>query len=141
VLLRSHEEAPSGHRRNSQAREEERAAQSRQEWEAEWCLPQDVPPGLRLEVTEAIRRKLPELYTSAGHAEDLVEVALRAVVEKTLRPFRRRREAEAAKQGAGLQWSAGNTMIQRHAFQELHHDERLAFILRDFVDSADVGMV
>jgi len=52
---------------------------------------------LRLEVTEAIRRKLPELYhTNAGHAEDLVEVALRAIVDKTLRPWRRGKEAERA---------------------------------------------
>src|SRR5689334_10137659 len=32
-------------------------------------------------------------------------------------------------------------VIQRHPFQVLHHDERPPFILRDFVDSADVGMV
>jgi hypothetical protein len=90
-------------REREQSQAEARAAQSRQEWEAQWLrdilsnLPRNIPPELKLEVTEAIRRKLPELYvTSAGHAEDLVEVALDGVVETTLRPFRRRLAAEKA---------------------------------------------
>ena len=32
-------------------------------------------------------------------------------------------------------------MVQGYAFQELHHNERLACILGDFVDGANVGMV
>ena len=31
--------------------------------------------------------------------------------------------------------------LQRLAFQTLHHNERLAFVLADFVSSTDVGMV
>ena len=32
-------------------------------------------------------------------------------------------------------------MLQRHAVQKLHDDERLAVLLADFIDRADIGMV
>src|SRR5580704_1136703 len=32
-------------------------------------------------------------------------------------------------------------VLQRHAVEELHRDERLALVLPDFVDRADVGMI
>ncbi len=32
-------------------------------------------------------------------------------------------------------------MLQRLALQKLHHDEALAVIFADLVDSADIGMV
>jgi len=90
-------------REREQARTEARAAEARQEWEAQWLramlrmLPRDVPPELSLEVAEVIRPKLPNLYqTYADHAEDIVEATLRAAVEKTLRPWRRSKEAEKA---------------------------------------------
>ncbi len=35
-------------------------------------------------------------------------------------------------QTAGLQWTSCDAVFQRHPFQELHHDERLAFVLRRF---------
>jgi excisionase family DNA binding protein len=102
IRLEAQSEHARRQREREQSRDEARAAQARQEWEAEWLremlrdLPQGVPPELRLVVTEAVRHKLPELYQSAGHAEDLVEVSLRAIVEKALRPWRRGREAEKA---------------------------------------------
>ncbi len=36
---------------------------------------------------------------------------------------------------------AGDAVLQRGAVQKLHGDERAAFVLADFVDGADVGMV
>ncbi len=42
---------------------------------------------------------------------------------------------------AGLQWPSCDAVIERQSFQVLHHDERLTFVLSDFVDGADVGMV
>ena len=36
---------------------------------------------------------------------------------------------------------ARNPMLQRDAFQKFHRDERVAVLLADFVDGADVGMV
>jgi excisionase family DNA binding protein len=83
------------------------AVQERQEWEAQWLrdmlrrLPPDVPSEFRLEAAEAIRQELSALYqTSAGHAEDIVEMTLLAAVEKTLRPWRRGKEAEKAAEEA-----------------------------------------
>ena len=35
----------------------------------------------------------------------------------------------------------GDQMLQRHALQKLHGDERLAVLLADVVDGADVGMI
>ena len=32
-------------------------------------------------------------------------------------------------------------MLQRHAFQKFHGDERVAILLANFVDGADVGMI
>ncbi len=90
-------------REREQAHAEARAAQAHQEWTAQWLrnmlreLPRNIPPGLRLEVAEIIRQELSDLYeTSADHAEDIVETTLRAAVEKTLRPWRRSKEAEKA---------------------------------------------
>ena len=40
-----------------------------------------------------------------------------------------------------LQRVEGIAMVQGYAFEELHHNERLACILGDFVDGANVGMV
>jgi hypothetical protein len=90
-------------RERDNADAEARATQARQEWEAQWLramlgeLPQDVPPELKLEVAEVIRQELSRLYqSSAGHAEDLVEVTLRVAVDKALRPWRRSKEAARA---------------------------------------------
>jgi hypothetical protein len=103
IRLEAESEQVRRQRERDQIRAEQRAVESRQEWEAQWlrdmlrALPQGITPELRLEVTKAIRQKLPELcHTSAGHAEDLVGVALGAVVEAALRPFHRRKEAEKA---------------------------------------------
>lgn len=100
MRLEAQSEQARRQREREQVRDEARAAQAYREWEAERLrevlhgLPQGVPPGLRLAVTEAVRHKLPELYESTGHAEDLVELSLRAIVEKVLRPWRRGQEAE-----------------------------------------------
>ena len=40
-----------------------------------------------------------------------------------------------------LQRLAPDAVPERHAVQKLHDDERLTFMLADFVDRADVGMV
>src|SRR5207245_10048472 len=40
-----------------------------------------------------------------------------------------------------LQRPASNAVLQRCAIQKLHGDERLAILLANFVDSADIGMV
>ena len=40
-----------------------------------------------------------------------------------------------------LQRPPRDAVLQRHAIQKLHGDERLAVLLADFVDGADVGMV
>ncbi len=40
-----------------------------------------------------------------------------------------------------LEWTAGNALAKRLAFEELHSDEGASFVLIDFVDGADVGMI
>jgi Helix-turn-helix domain len=77
-----------------QARAAARVEQDRQDWAAEWIrhmlrgLPRAIPPTLKLEVIDALRDRLPELYeTSAGNAEDVVWFELRTLVEKMLRPW------------------------------------------------------
>src|SRR5437763_11693345 len=45
------------------------------------------------------------------------------------------------KKGFDLQRTPSNTMLQRHAVQEFHDNERLISVFADFVDRADVGMV
>ena len=37
--------------------------------------------------------------------------------------------------------AAGQAITQGLALQQLHHDEGLAFVLLDFVDGADIGMI
>src|SRR5580704_11777973 len=41
----------------------------------------------------------------------------------------------------GFHRLSADAVLQRQAIQELHHDERLAFMLSNLVDRADVGMV
>ena len=41
----------------------------------------------------------------------------------------------------GFQRTPGDAVLQGDSVQELHHDERLAFMLADLVNGADVGMV
>src|SRR5208283_5159793 len=41
----------------------------------------------------------------------------------------------------GLDGLSGYTMLQRHAIQKFHDDERLTLFLPDFMNSADIGMV
>src|SRR5437667_9910170 len=36
---------------------------------------------------------------------------------------------------------SGDAMLQRHAVQELHDEERMAVLLPDLMDRADIGMV
>src|SRR5581483_682877 len=45
------------------------------------------------------------------------------------------------KHGFEFQWAAGNLMFQRCAIHELHDNERLAVLLANVIDSADVRMV
>ena len=45
------------------------------------------------------------------------------------------------KRAVGLQWPACDAVVQRHPIQVLHHDEGSAFVLAEFVDGADVGMI
>src|SRR5215468_5581297 len=40
-----------------------------------------------------------------------------------------------------FQGLSADSMFQRHTVKKLHDDERLGFVLADFVDRADVGMV
>ena len=40
-----------------------------------------------------------------------------------------------------LQGMARDAVLQRHAIEEFHGDERVAVVLSDFVDSADVGVI
>ncbi len=40
-----------------------------------------------------------------------------------------------------LERTEGDAVLQRRAFQELHRDEGLVFVLADFVNGADVGMI
>jgi len=94
-------------RERENANAEARAAQARQEWQAEWLrimlreLPQDVPPEFKLEVAEVVRQQLSRLFeTSGGHAEDLVEATLRVAVEKTLRPWKRTKDQARAAEEA-----------------------------------------
>ena len=46
-----------------------------------------------------------------------------------------------AYQHIGVDRPAGDAVLQRHAVQKLHGDERLAVLVVNFVDGADVGMV
>ena len=46
-----------------------------------------------------------------------------------------------AEQQAQFDGTEGDAVFQRAAFQKLHRDKRLVFVLPDFVDGADVGMV
>ena len=48
------------------------------------------------------------------------------------------REAE---QYVGLHWPSGDTILQRHAVQKLHHDEWLPMLIVNLVDGAYVWMV
>ena len=44
-------------------------------------------------------------------------------------------------QQARLERTASDAVLQRRAFQKLHRDEGLVFVLADFVNGADVGMI
>jgi hypothetical protein len=44
-------------------------------------------------------------------------------------------------QGLEFHGASGDPILECHAIQELHGDERLLVVLSDFVDRADVGMV
>jgi len=44
-------------------------------------------------------------------------------------------------QDIGLDRPARNAMLQRHAVEELHGDERVAVLVINLVDGADVGMI
>ncbi len=41
----------------------------------------------------------------------------------------------------GLDRAPGDAVLERHAVQEFHGDEGMAFVFADVVDSADVGMI
>ena len=43
--------------------------------------------------------------------------------------------------GNDLQRGRINLMVKRSAFQQLHHNERLSFVIFNLVDGADVRMV
>ena len=40
-----------------------------------------------------------------------------------------------------FEWTPGDAVRKRRAVQKLHHDERLAFLLADLVNRADVGVI
>jgi hypothetical protein len=44
-------------------------------------------------------------------------------------------------QDIGLDGFSGDAMLQRHAVQKLHDEERVAVLLPDFMDRANIGMV
>jgi hypothetical protein len=46
-----------------------------------------------------------------------------------------------AKRDVGLKRTAGDAVLQCHAFEKFHDDEGLAILLADVVDGADIGMV
>src|SRR5262249_32030034 len=41
----------------------------------------------------------------------------------------------------GIQWLAGDPMLERLPFEELHDDEGLPLVLPDVMNGADIGMV
>jgi hypothetical protein len=53
-----------------------------------------------------------------------------------IRDFDRKREKRIH-----LKRPAGNAVLECHSLEIFHHDERLAIVLADFVDSADVWMI
>ena len=55
---------------------------------------------------------------------------------KTLRNFDGHFEQKFERHRLG-----SHSVLQRHPVQEFHRDERLALVLPDFVDRADVGMI
>ena len=41
----------------------------------------------------------------------------------------------------GFKWTSGDAVLQHHAIQKLHGDERLPILLADVIDRADIGVV
>jgi hypothetical protein len=46
-----------------------------------------------------------------------------------------------SKQNIGLYGSAADAMLQRYSVEKLHNQERMAILLPDLVDGADIGMI
>ena len=86
--------------------QERKEVLAKREWQDEKVrlalnsLPADAPQDIVLDVTEAVRKNLEDLYQSAGHAEDVADKIILAIVEKESRSWRRSQLAELAAQKA-----------------------------------------
>jgi excisionase family DNA binding protein len=85
--------------RQQEQRNARREARIRADWEAEkleiaiGTLPRDIPNEIVFEVTQAVRQKLPELYS--GTPEDVVDRCVMGIAVSLSRPWIRSKKAEA----------------------------------------------
>ena len=85
--------------RQQEQRNARREARIRADWEAEklelavGTLPPDIPNEIVFDITQAVRQKLPELYS--GTPEDVVDRCVLAIAAGLARPWIRSKKAEA----------------------------------------------